>query len=312
MRFVVAALAAVWIAYTADRRSHGRRPPQPRYDPHERRRAPYHSHQEASGDQPDWAAAPERGAEDRAAEHKRDESDERHKRGEFWYWWVTGSAAVLATAGTLAAAWFAYGAYTAGLRAVDEAQKQVAAARQANEISSRALSAALGASVHFGIPILRTSFGENRQIGFIIAVPITNDGGATARGLFVNLACTTGSTAAPATFDANALQRFRPQPYAVGTKDTINPNACFFNKRELERLAASRGNVAAFGRVWHRDSIEPALTHRSELCFVFSDIVIRDNVDTGVAALVRPCDTHNCSDEDCGADWQPPQSATTG
>lgn len=140
MRFVLTVLAASvgWIAFIVDRRSHGRYPPQPRYDADQRPSTSHNRHQEANGDRPDRPVTVEGEAKDSAAQRKRDESDTRHKRGEVWYWRITGTAAVLATVGTLAAAAFAYGAYDAALESVAEARRQADIAQQTLVASTRA------------------------------------------------------------------------------------------------------------------------------------------------------------------------------
>ncbi|NOG72670.1 hypothetical protein HJG45_20095 [Roseicella sp. DB1501] len=65
----------------AGSRSHGRHPTQPRYDTDQRRSTATNGDQESQRDQPDWAKAAEREAEDRAAQRKRDESDEQGRPG---------------------------------------------------------------------------------------------------------------------------------------------------------------------------------------------------------------------------------------
>lgn len=205
-----------------------------------------------------------------------------------------------ATVATGAAAWFAFGAYTAALDAVAEARKQVEAAREANAISARALSAAVGASIHFGAPAMQHAFAPDGTPVVRIATPLTNDGNATTKGLFINLACTNHASEPTDPFAHSALAAFRPRPFTLGPKGTINPFACTYTRKEMEAVAARRAFIAVFGRAWHRDSVELGATRKVEFCFVLHDVAARPGETA--SSLVRACDKHNCADEDCEAE----------
>lgn len=215
---------------------------------------------------------------------------------------MTGLASVFATAATIAAALYAAGAYNAALRTLGETRKQAEAAAEANRIGSRALAAAVGASVHFGHGEFRmfTDARETPKINLV--VPITNVGGTTTQGLTRTVVCTDSVRVLPDPFDRARLNAVRPDRITLGPKETGQPVVCSYTLQEWARITAQRGNIYAYGEARYRDTINPSEVHRLEFCFRLYDLGFTSSTfNPGPHAQSEECEKHNCNDEDCQA-----------
>lgn len=137
MRLLLAALVAGagWVALMGRGTRSGRQPG----DDRDQRHSPADGSNGIAADrQPERPAVLEGPDQRSRAEEAQRASDERHKRGERWYWTVTGVAAILATGATAAAALFAYWAYQASWEAVGETRRQADIAQAALVASTRA------------------------------------------------------------------------------------------------------------------------------------------------------------------------------
>jgi len=115
-------VAAAGLAFIAKLGPSRERAPEPRDRGNQHAGPPEHGSEPPGGSQP--LRFPSRANTDQHA----DAGDERHKRGERVYWWVTGTTSVSATIAAAAAAWFANGAFTETRRQADTAQQALVAA----------------------------------------------------------------------------------------------------------------------------------------------------------------------------------------
>lgn len=230
-------------------------------------------------------------------------SEKEHRRAERFRWKLTGAMSVIATGATLAAAWFAAGAYKAGWQAVVEAHRQVEAVKEANEISRRTLAAAIGASVHFGRVEFRQFTAAQGVNNVNIRMAIGNDGGTTTRGLVYSAACTVSSALAPDPFDCSTLDKSPVYSLTLAAKGTVQHVICFYSFNQWARMVAMQGTVSVYGRAVYRDTINPEQVHRLEFYTQLADASFNAGpFNPGPYALGTECKDHNCSDEDCGPD----------
>lgn len=167
MRFLLAALLAVtdWFAFMDRGSRSDRATPQPRQNANEHDSQATCSSSIAAQGQPDRAITPEGPDHRQRTDDAQGASDERHRRGERWYWAVTGAAAVAATGATIAAAVFAAGAYVAARDQARIAQDALIAGNRPwvmlTDMSPASLSSDDEAGVTLWVNILAKNVGHS-------------------------------------------------------------------------------------------------------------------------------------------------------
>lgn len=217
--------------------------------------------------------------------------------------------AVWANAASFASAGFAAAAFLILLKtlwatqdSLAAAQRQVETAKEANQISSRALAAAIGASVHVEHVEFRTLTEANETAKINILLPIGNDGGTTTRGLSYIATCVDYASLPSDPFNRSRLTAAKMYNLKLSPKETVRPTACSYTIPEWARLTPQQGGLYAYGAAIYQDTINPGTTHYLEFCFRLYDITFTASAfNPGAFAHQADCERHNCADDECKA-----------
>jgi hypothetical protein len=241
---------------------------------------------------------PHRPAPPLDAGHHDNSANEKQQLYERIYWAVTGAASIFATLATVVAAIYAVNAYNAALRTVRETRAQVEAVQEANQISSRALAAAVSASIYFDTPIF-VQFTDTDGIHKLgLRVLVGNSGGSTTRHLVVRTACVDAEATFGDHFDQARLASAQPYRAPLGPKQVRTPLVCDFSLEKMTGIVAGMRSIYVFGEASYSDTVNPAIPHKVEFCTRLHDFAFGQSWVAGSEA----CERHNCTDDECNAE----------
>ena len=267
--------------------------------PEDRIEEPSASHDDG---EPTAHKQPHRATPMKCADHRGGPGSEKQQFYERAYWAVTGAASVCATIATVVAAIYAVSAYRASLEAVRETRAQVQVARDANEISSRALVASVSSLVYFGEVGIRMVTSAQQAIKVNIIAPIGNGGGTTTRGLLYTGNCTDTADPVNAVIDFGRLNAMQAHHITLAPKQTANAVVCSYTLDRWRSMIANGESVFLYGQVSCRDTVDPAVVHRSQFCGRLYDLGFTVGpFNPGAFATGEECPHHNCADDECSA-----------
>ena len=213
---------------------------------------------------------------------------------------MTGAAGVAATIATIVAAIYAVNAYRANMKTLSETRAQVQAAREANQISSRALAATVGASVHFGPAVFRMFTNTGNASVVSVVMPLGNDGGSTTRGLVYVATCAEFADPPLDPFDSVRLASTRSYRLTLAPKETNQPVVCSYTIPQWGTVMGLKESIYVYGRASYRDTIEPMTSHYLEFCTRLYDIGFTASpFNPGPFSMGEERGKHNCTDDEC-------------
>ena len=245
---------------------------------------------------------PHRAAPPQDADHHGNSSGEKQQFYERAYWVVTGAASVCATIATVVAAIYAVSAYRATLDTVRETRAQAQAARDANEISSRALAASVSSSVYFGEGGIRMVTTPQQAIKVNIIAPIGNGGGTTTRGLIYSGDCSDTADPSADPVDFEHLNAMQAHHITLAPKQTANVVVCSYTLDRWRLMISRSESVFLYGQVSYRDTVDLTAVHRVQFCGRLYDLGFTlGPLNPGAFATGEECPHHNCADDECEA-----------
>jgi len=213
----------------------------------------------------------------------------------------------------------------AAQRMVDTASKANAVAadlvettRQANETAKNVQRAFV---LPRGIELVKVS-GPARLTGDITGttpfawqafVQWENSGNTPARDFTVHSSCAFGDWPTPVsdpsklTIDDPKLQfimKNRDVSVLIGPKQTVDAGYCVVHGLGVMLQQFGEMQDFLFGEATYKDILNPTYTHRTQFCFQLRlSGSWAGSIDDAVPLAVdgRPCEKHNCADEECDA-----------
>jgi hypothetical protein len=84
----------------------------------------------------------------------------------------------------------------------------------------------------------------------------------------------------------------------MGPKQTVIGGYCIFSSEQMIDGQSGKMHLYFFTKAEYSDVYDPTYTHVTEYCIEFREIKASD-IQPNALSLGIPCDTHNCTDENC-------------